>query len=163
LPANRTPRCIWIPALSFFAVGARLAREPGAAVYLPLRVIVLRRQAWLLRQTRRPGVSVCPRYRSSPASLVPKCCPFFVGIKIRHPKPSSPCLYQPLSGSNNRGQTTIYSSLLHFKGSASSDTSETPNTPKTFAPLSPLISRYGSAARCHISGIAAQPSDHYGA
>ncbi|VVP35175.1 hypothetical protein PS903_04476 [Pseudomonas fluorescens] len=90
MPANQALRCICCTASSFFAcrseacprtghrgvsvaprhrsspVGARLAREQGTAVYLLYRVIVLRRQAWLLQRTRHCGVSVVPRYRSSP-------------------------------------------------------------------------------------------------
>jgi hypothetical protein len=48
LPANRAPRCICCTALSFFA------GKPGS-----------------YRRTWRRGVSVLPRYRSSPASLAP--------------------------------------------------------------------------------------------
>ncbi|VVO65811.1 hypothetical protein PS850_01058 [Pseudomonas fluorescens] len=119
LQANRAPRFICCTALSFFAgkprsyrrtgrrglsvapryrfspVGARLAGEPGTAVYLSHRVIVLRGQASLLQANRAPrffcrtalsffagkprsyrrtghcGLSVAPRYRSSRASLAP--------------------------------------------------------------------------------------------
>ncbi len=119
MPANRAPRCICCTALSFFACRSQACRrtgrrgvsvvpryrssraslaptgEPGAAVYLLYRVIVLRGQASLLqanraprcicctalsffacrsqacRRTGRRGVSVAPRYRSSRASLAP--------------------------------------------------------------------------------------------
>lgn len=51
---------------------------------------------------------------------------------------------------------------LSLKDSALSGTWETPSSPRTAAPLSGLISRYGSAAHCRISGIAARLSDRYG-
>ncbi len=59
MPANQTPRCICCTALSFFAVGARLAGEPDAAVYLLYRVIVLRGQASLLQANRALGCICC--------------------------------------------------------------------------------------------------------
>ena len=58
-------------ALSFFTVGARLAGEPGAGVYLLHRLIVLRCRSQACRRTGRCGASVAPRYRSSRASLAP--------------------------------------------------------------------------------------------
>jgi hypothetical protein len=93
--ANSTPRCICPCALSFFAVGARLARERSTAVYLPHRVIVLRGRASLLRANNPPrftcptassffagkprsygrtihrGLPAPPRHRFSRASLAP--------------------------------------------------------------------------------------------
>ncbi|VVO82112.1 hypothetical protein PS874_01732 [Pseudomonas fluorescens] len=71
MPANRALGCICCTALSFFAVGARLAGEPGAAVYLLHRVIVLRCRSQACRRTGRRGVSIAPRYRFSRASLAP--------------------------------------------------------------------------------------------
>ncbi len=119
MPANQTPRCVCQTALSFFACRSQACRrtrhrgvsvdpryrfsraslaptgEPGTAVCLSDRVIVLRGQASLLRanqalrcvcqtalsffagkprsygRTRHWSVSVRPRYRSSRASLAP--------------------------------------------------------------------------------------------
>ena len=59
MPAKRALGRICRTALSIFAVGARLAGEPGAGVYLLHRVIVFRGQASLLQANRAPGCICC--------------------------------------------------------------------------------------------------------